>query len=351
MIELDVADLVVITGPVLGTGADTALGQLDIAAAQAALAEARPTVQEQASTAGSRAPEGPPRPAAAAAAATALMHALLRHHPVPGHGGEVATAAGLQFLALNGWQADMDVPPAAAIIIQRLAAGQLTPDGAASWLAPRLSRHPEAPASEEPRRAARRLTLAPVAALRRRHRRHSRLGPVLVISLGSAGEPAGIRTPATGLMPITGHALNSVVLSGQEARRRGQPRGPEHFLLGLTADSGSIAATALQRLGISPEAARQQAEQITSQAGLRPRQGRIRRIPVIPEARRTWNAILDEAVAHGHDYIGTEHILLAIFSDQDGAAAQALTGLGAGENEIRSAIAALLAETGREHSA
>ena len=350
MIELDVADLVVIAGQVLGAGADTALSQLDIAAAQAALAEAHPAAQEQASSAGSSGPAGTARPAAAAAAATALMHALLRHHPVSGHGGEIATAAGLQFLALNGWQADMDVPPAAAIIIQRLAAGQLTPDGAASWLAPRLSRHPEAPASEEPRRAARRVMLAPVAALRRRHHRRSRPGPVL-ISLGSADKPAGIRTPATGLMPFTGQALSSVVLSGQEARRRGQPRGPEHFLLGLTAQRDSIAAKALQRLGISPDAARQQAEQITSQANPSPRPGRIRRIPVTPEARRMWNAILDEAVAHGHDYIGTEHILLAIFSDQDGAAAQALTRLGAGENEIRSAIAVLLAESGRERSA
>jgi hypothetical protein len=350
MIELDVADLVVITGQVLGTGADTALGQLDIAAAQAALAEARPAVQAQASTAGSPGPGDTSRPAAAAAAATALIHALLRHHPVPGHGGEVATAAGLQFLALNGWQADMDVPPAAAIIIQRLAAGELTPDDAASWLQPRLSRHPEAPASEEPRRAARRVLFTPVAALRRRHHRRSRPAPVL-ISLGSVDHPSGIRTPATGFMPFTGHALNSVVLSGQEARRRGQPRGPEHVLLGLAADSDSIAARALQRLGISPEAVRQQAEQLTSQADLSPRQARIRRIPVTPEARRMWNAILDEAVAHGHDYIGTEHILLAIFSDQDGAAAQALTSLGAGENEIRSAIAALLAESGRERSA
>jgi hypothetical protein len=350
MIELDVADLVVITGQVLGTGADTALGQLDIAAAQAALAEARPAVQEQASTAGSPGPGGTARPAAAAAAATALMHALLRHHPVPGHGSEVATAAGLQFLALNGWQADMDVPPAAAIIIQRLAAGQLTPDDAASWLQPRLSPHPEALASEEPRRAARRVMLAPVAALRRRHHRRSRPAPVL-ISLGSADHPSGIRTPATGFMPFTGHALNSVVLSGQEARRRGQPRGPEHVLLGLAADRDSIAARALQRLGISPEAVRQQAEQLTSQADLSPRQARIRRIPVTPEARRMWNAILDEAVAHGHDYIGTEHILLGVFSDQEGAAAQALTSLGAGENEIRSAIAALLAESGRERSA
>lgn len=350
MIELDIAGLVVITEQVLGTGADTALGQLDIAAAQAALAEARPAMQEQASTAGSPGPGGMPRPAAAAAAATALMHALVRHHPVPGHGGEVAMAAALQFLALNGWQANMDVPPAAAIIIQRLAAGQLTPDDAASWLAPRLSRHPEAPVDEEPKRAARRVMLAPVTALRRRHHRRSRPAPVL-ISLGSADKPSGIRTPATGLMPFTGHALNSVVLSGQEARQHGQPRGPEHFLMGLTADSDSIAAKALQRLGISPEAVRQQAEQIASQADRSPRQERIRRIPVAPEARRMWNAILDEAVAHGDDYIGTEHILLAVFSDPDGATAQALTRLGGGKDEIRSAIAALLAESGRERSA
>jgi ATP-dependent Clp protease ATP-binding subunit ClpC len=162
---------------------------------------------------------------------------------------------------------------------------------------------------------------------------------------------AGIRTPATGLMPFTGHALNSLALSRQEAQRRGQPRGPEHILLGLTAESDSIAARALQRLGISPEAVRQQAEQITSQANPGPRPGRIPRTPVTSQARRMWNATLDEAVAHGHDYIGTEHILLAIFSDQDGAAAQALTRLGAGENDIRSAIAALLAESGRERSA
>jgi hypothetical protein len=159
MIELDAADLVVITGQVLGTGADTALGQLDIAAAQAALAEARPALQEHASIAGSPNAAGKTQRHAAAVAATALMHALLRHHPVPGHGGEVATAAGLQFLALNGWQADMDVPPAAAIIIQRLASGQLTPDDAASWLQPRLSPAPRstrqrgAQASGTPRNA------------------------------------------------------------------------------------------------------------------------------------------------------------------------------------------------------
>lgn len=87
MIELDVAGLVVIAGQVLGIGAGAALSQLDIAAAQAALAEARLAPQE---TARPRRPRSTPagarphRAAAAAGAAVTLMHALLRHPPLHG---------------------------------------------------------------------------------------------------------------------------------------------------------------------------------------------------------------------------------------------------------------------------
>ena len=56
---------------------------------------------------------------------------------------------------------------------------------------------------------------------------------------------------------------------------------------------------------------------------------------------------LGEAVAHGHDYIGTEHILLALFHVGDDAAARALASLGAGESEVRGAVTALLTEAGR----
>ena len=59
----------------------------------------------------------------------------------------------------------------------------------------------------------------------------------------------------------------------------------------------------------------------------------------------------DEAFARGDDYIGTEHFLFALFCDDGNAAAQVLTGLGAGEREVRAAVADLLAETGRERSA
>ena len=140
MITLDVADLVVIAGQVLGTGPEAALAQLDIAAAQAALALVHspdPTSPDPTSS------------AAPAAAAARLMHALLRHRPFPDHGEQVAVAAGLQFLALNGWQADLDPPGAALVVIEGLASARLSPADAAAWLSPRLSPHSASSATPE----------------------------------------------------------------------------------------------------------------------------------------------------------------------------------------------------------
>ena len=353
MIELDVAGLVVIAGRALGIGTDAALSQLDIPAAEAALAEARPAGQKAASAAArSRRPgstPAPPHRAAAAAAAATLMHALLRRPPLPGHSEQVAAAAGLQYLAVNGWQADLDVPRAAAITIQGLASGQLTPADAASWLEARLSPDPASPDRATttqtplpPRSRARRIMLAPFPAVR--HRRRSRPGP-FAISLGSADNPAGIRTPATGLMPFTGPALSSVILSRQEARRHGQPRGLEHILLGLAGQDDSVAVKALERLGISQEAIRRQAGNTAGQNQPRA-QG-----PDTPQARRVWHAVLDEAVAHGDSYIGTEHFLLGLLCHRDAPVVQALASLGAEENQIRTAITAQRAESGPERPA
>jgi hypothetical protein len=128
---LDVADLVVIAGRALDIGADAALAQIDVAAAEAALAEAWPAGPQPGAAFLDR--------AATAAAGVGLVHALLRHRPFPWRGEEVAVAAGLQFLALNGWQADLDPPATAAVVVEALASGQLSPDNAAAWLSPRLS--------------------------------------------------------------------------------------------------------------------------------------------------------------------------------------------------------------------
>lgn len=127
MISINVVDLVVIAGQTLGTGTEAALNQLDLTAARAALAEAdsRDAViadQDDAANAG-----------------IALMHALLRHRPFPMHGDQIAVAAGLQFLSLNGWRAELDPPATAAVVVEALACGQLSPAAAAAWLSPRLT--------------------------------------------------------------------------------------------------------------------------------------------------------------------------------------------------------------------
>lgn len=146
MISLDVADLVVIAARTLDIGTDAALDRMDIAAAQDALAAARAPAAETggkprglAARAPALEPGGKPRRrAAAASAGVRLVHALLRHPPIPGHGQRVAVAAGLQFLSLNGWRADLDPPATAAVVVEALASGRLSPDAAAAWLAPRL---------------------------------------------------------------------------------------------------------------------------------------------------------------------------------------------------------------------
>ena len=130
MIALDVADLVVIAGRTLGTGSEAALDDLDMAAARTALTEAWPgTATLDRDT--------------AASAGIALVNALLRHRPFPYNGERVAVAAGLQFLTLNGWRADLEPPAIAAVVVEALAAGQLSQRAAAAWLAPRLSPSPE----------------------------------------------------------------------------------------------------------------------------------------------------------------------------------------------------------------
>ena len=333
MIGLDAADLVVIASEVLGCDTGTALAQADITAADDALA--------QAGEAGKAGSPGGARlhPADAAEAGIALMDALLRHPPFPAHRKQIAVAAGLQFLAVNGWQAYLDVPRAAAIVIDRLASGQFTPAQAASWLMIHLFPDSGRPAGQGHRPA------MPLArAVRPRFRRRTRPSPFL-IHIGSGDMPGGITTMLTGPMAFTGHASKAVVLARQESSRLGRPRGPEHILLGLADVGDGLAVKALERLGVRPETVRERVEQVTDQQADYPPG------PETPQTRRVWHAMVDEAFARGDDYIGTEHFLFALFCDDDNAAAQVLARLGAGEREVRVAVAELLAESGRERSA
>ena len=310
MIAIDVADLVVIAGDLYGIGPGAALDRLDIDAAQAALAEADFT-------------EGSLAPAAAdlAEAATRLIQALIRHQPFPAHGQQLAVLAALQFLALNGWRADLDPPEAAVVVIEGLAASQVTPADAAAWLSARLSPYSSPPAKEAPMR-----TL-------RVSRRLRALNPK---------PQAGIWTPVTGSMPFTDDARDVVVQARAEADRLGLDRpGSEQLLLALAGSGEGVAAQALKRLGISSAVVRQQVTQVLGHP----------QPPVPPEAdtplaRQVMPRAVGEAVAHGHGYIGTEHILLGLFHAGDDTAARALTSLGAGEHEVRAAIIAVAGDPG-----
>jgi ATP-dependent Clp protease ATP-binding subunit ClpC len=155
----------------------------------------------------------------------------------------------------------------------------------------------------------------------------------------------GIHTHATGFIPFTGPASESVAFAARQAWRDGYRHwGPGHLLLALASQDDSVAARALDRLGISRELLRQQAGQITGHA-----QPTASPQPHPPEA--VIQAVLADAAARCDEHIGTEHLLPALFRASDPAASQVLAGLGAGEREIRGAITVVLAESGPERSA
>jgi ATP-dependent Clp protease ATP-binding subunit ClpC len=131
---------------------------------------------------------------------------------------------------------------------------------------------------------------------------------------------------------FTDRARRVVVLAQEEARMLMHDYvGTEHILLGLSHEGEGVAAKALESLGISLEAVRQQVEEIIGQG----QQARSGHIPFTARAKKVLDLSLREALQLGHNYIGTEHILLALVREGDGVAAQALVRLGADLNRVR----------------
>jgi ATP-dependent Clp protease ATP-binding subunit ClpA len=138
---------------------------------------------------------------------------------------------------------------------------------------------------------------------------------------------------------FTDRARRVVVLAQEEARMLNHNYiGTEHILLGLIHEGEGIAAKALESLGIGLEAVRQQVEGIIGR-GQRAQSGHI---PFTPRAKKVLELSLREAHLLGHDYIGTEHILLGLIREGEGVAAQVLVRLGAGLNRVRQQVIQLL---------
>src|SRR5690348_1253728 len=138
---------------------------------------------------------------------------------------------------------------------------------------------------------------------------------------------------------FTDRARRVVVLAQEEARMLSHNYiGTEHILLGLIHEGDGIAAKALESLGISLEAVRAQVEEIIGQG----QQAPTGHIPFTPRAKKVLELSLREALQLGHNYIGTEHILLGLIREGEGVAAQVLQKLGADLNRVRQQVIQLL---------
>jgi ATP-dependent Clp protease ATP-binding subunit ClpC len=138
---------------------------------------------------------------------------------------------------------------------------------------------------------------------------------------------------------FTDRARRVVVLAQEEARMLNHNYiGTEHILLGLIHEGEGVAAKALESLGISLDAVRQQVEEIIGQG----QQAPSGHIPFTPRAKKVLELADREARALGHAYVGTEHILLGLIREGDGVAAQVLVNLGADLNRVRQQVIQLV---------
>jgi ClpA/ClpB-like protein len=142
---------------------------------------------------------------------------------------------------------------------------------------------------------------------------------------------------------FTDRARRVVVLAQEEAvGLKHNYIGTEHILLGLIREREGVAARALESLDISLEAVRAQVEEIIGQGQTTP----SGHIPFTPRAKKVLELSLREALQLGHNYIGTEHILLGLIREGQGVAAQVLVKLGADQARVRQQVVQLLSGAG-----
>jgi prophage maintenance system killer protein len=292
MSRLEVADLVVIAARVLDLEPEAALALVDLAAAEAALAEAGRWCQRDPVEVG----------------AAALLAGLVGHRPLAIGNQQVAVAATLQFLALHGWDLELE-PPAARELVGRVAAGTVGRTELVGWITARLRPYQKEQSMLD------RLT---------RRRRDQ------------CGDDASGRL----FERFTDRARRTVTLAQEEARGLGHNYlGTEHLLLGLLAEQQGLAWRVLDHLGVSASAARGQVEAIIGQGHRSP----AGPIPFTPRSKKVLALARREAKRLGHGYVGTEHLLLGMVREGEGVAAQVLTTLGADRARVVEEVTRMLA--------
>src|SRR5581483_5648577 len=158
-------------------------------------------------------------------------------------------------------------------------------------------------------------------------------------TLGASWDIRGRQGSGDMFERFTDRARRVVVLAQEEARMLNHNYiGTEHILLGLIHEGEGVAAKALESLGIALEGVRQQVEEIIGQG----QQAPSGHIPFTPRAKKVLELSLREALQLGHNYIGTEHILLGLIREGEGVAAQVLVKLGAELTRVRQQVIQLL---------
>ncbi len=138
---------------------------------------------------------------------------------------------------------------------------------------------------------------------------------------------------------FTDRARRVVVLAQEEARELDHNYiGTEHLLLGLLREGEGVAARALDELGISRTAVREQVVKLIGRGGRTP----TGHIPFTPRAKKALELSLREALQLNHNHIGTEHLLLGLIREGEGVAAQVLVELGAGLHRVRAKVLELV---------
>ncbi len=165
----------------------------------------------------------------------------------------------------------------------------------------------------------------------------------LSTALGVSKQAAHKRfTGGTGMFQrFTDRARKVVVEAQEQARNLGHPNiEPAHLLLALFREPEGLAALALARLNVTYD---QVLEQVVARTP-RTDDARVGHIPFTENAKALLKAALDEAVGLGHNYIGTEHLLLAVHHEESETAARILTELGADDAAVRAAVTAVFEE-------
>jgi ATP-dependent Clp protease ATP-binding subunit ClpC len=143
---------------------------------------------------------------------------------------------------------------------------------------------------------------------------------------------------------FTDRARKVMALANQEAQRLNHEYiGTEHILLGLVKEGSGVGATVLKQLDVDLRKVRMEVEKLAKSG---PDMVTIGKLPQTPRAKKVIEYAIEEARKLGHNYVGTEHLLLGLLREQDGVAAQALIALGLKLEEVRDEVLNLLGASG-----